>query len=195
MRNYNEEFEKMRMQLHENGYKEKDVTISSGKAMILGVLYALPFVIIFGLLYRFMLIERAHLSEVGGLSFYVMFIVIIAVSVVIHELLHGIGWAISSGKGRDVVRFNINAMMPSCACRGALKKKQYLIGVLTPFVILGLGSVLFVFIYPGTISLLTMIVNFVAAGADLIIAFNVLKERDSLIVDHPTEAGYIIFYK
>ena len=118
MRNYNEEFEKMRMQLHENGYKEKDVTISSGKAMILGVLYALPFVIIFGLLYRFMLIERAHLSEVGGLSFYVMFIVIIAVSVVIHELLHGIGWAISSGKGWDVVRFNINAMMPSCACRG-----------------------------------------------------------------------------
>ena len=195
MRNYNEEFEKMRMQLHENGYKDKDVTISSGKAMILGVLYALPFVIIFGLLYRFMLIERAHLSEVGGLSFYVMFIVIIAVSVVIHELLHGIGWAISSGKGWDVVRFNINAMMPSCACRGALKKKQYLIGVLTPFVILGLGSVLFVFIYPGTISLLTMIVNFVAAGADLIIAFNVLKERDSLIVDHPTEAGYIIFYK
>ena len=195
MRNYNEEFEKMRMQLHENGYKEKDVTISSGKAMILGVLYALSFVIIFGLLYRFMLIERAHLSEVGGLSFYVMFIVIIAVSVVIHELLHGIGWAISSGKGWDVVRFNINAMMPSCACRGALKKKQYLIGVLTPFVILGLGSVLFVFIYPGTISLLTMIVNFVAAGADLTIAFNVLKEQDSLIVDHPTEAGYIIFYK
>lgn len=53
----------------------------------------------------------------------------------------------------------------------------------------------FVFIYPGTISLLTMIVNFVAAGADLTIAFNVLKEQDSLIVDHPTEAGYIIFYK
>lgn len=66
---------------------------------------------------------------------------------------------------------------------------------MTPFVILGLGSVLFVFIYPGTISLLTMIVNFVAAGADLTIAFNVLKEQDSLIVDHPTEAGYIIFYK
>ena len=34
-----------------------------------------------------------------------------------------------------------------------------------------------------------------AAGADLVIAFNVLKEHDSLIVDHPTEAGYIIFCK
>lgn len=195
MSNYNEEFEKMKVQLNENGYKEKDVTISSGKAMALGVLYALPFVIIFGLLYRFLLIERAHLSEVGGLSFYIMFIAIIAISVVIHELLHGIGWAISSGNGWDVVRFNINAMMPSCACKAALKKQQYLIGVLTPFVILGLGSILFVFIYPGTISLLTMMVNFIASGADLVIAFNVLKEHDSLIVDHPTEAGYITFYK
>ena len=86
-------------------------------------------------------------------------------------------------------------MMPSCACKVALKKKQYLIGVLTPFVILGLGSILFVFIYPGTISLLTMMVNFIAAGADLVIALNVLKEQDSLIVDHPTEAGYVTFYK
>ena len=76
MSNYNEEFEKMKAQLHEKGYKEKNVTISSGKAMVLGVLYALPFVIIFGLLYRFLLIERAHLSEVGGLSFYIMFIVV-----------------------------------------------------------------------------------------------------------------------
>lgn len=190
-----EEFEKMKVQLHEKGYKEKDVTITSGKAMTLGVLYALPFVIVFGLLYRFLLIERAHLSEVGGLSFYIMFIVIIAISVVIHELLHGIGWAISSGKGWNVVRFNINAMMPSCACKVALEKKQYLIGVLTPFVILGIGSVLFVFIYPGTVSLLTMLVNFIAAGADLVIALNVLKEKESLIVDHPTEAGYITFYK
>ena len=195
MSNHNEEFEKMKRKLHEKGYKEKDVTISSGKAMILGVLYALPFVVILGLLYRFLLIEMAHLSEVGGLSFYIMFIVIIAVSVVIHELLHGIGWAIASSKGWDVVRFNINAMMPSCACKVALKKKQYLIGVLTPFVVLGLSSILFVFIYPGTISLLTMMVNFIAAGADLVIAINVLKEHNSLIVDHQTEAGYIIFYK
>ena len=38
-----------------------------------------------------------------------------------------------------------------------------------------------------------MIVNFISAGADLIIARNVLKERDDLIADHPKEAGYIAF--
>ena len=195
MDKHRENFEEIRAQLHEQGYHEKDVTITSGKAMILGVFYALPFVIIFGLLYRFFLVDRAYLLEVSGLSFYIIFIVIIAISVVIHELLHGVGWAVASGKGWNVVRFNINAMMPSCACKVALEKKSYLFGVLTPFVVLGFGSVFFIFIYPGTVSFLTMLVNFISAGADLIIACNVLKERDVLIADHPKEAGYIAFYR
>lgn len=195
MDKHSENFEKIKAQLQEQGYHEKDITITSGKAMVSGVFYALPFVIIFGLLYRFLLIDRAYLLEVSGLSFYIMFLAIIAVSVVIHELLHGVGWAVASGEGWNVVRFNINAMMPSCACKVALDKKSYLFGVLTPFVVLGLGSICFIFIYPGTVSFLTMIVNFVSAGADLMIACNVLKERDVLIADHPKEAGYIAFYR
>ena len=85
--------------------------------------------------------------------------------------------------------------MPSCACKAVLKKRAYLAGVLAPFTVLGGGSVLFIFIYPGTVSLLTMMVNFISAGADLMIAFQVLKERDGFIADHPTEAGYIVFYR
>ncbi|MCI9019552.1 MAG: DUF3267 domain-containing protein [Eubacterium sp.] len=191
----NENFEEIKAQLHKQGYHEKDVTITSGKAMISGAAYALPFVIAFGLLYRFLLIERAYLLEASGLSFYIIFIAIIAVSAVIHELLHGAGWAAASGKGWNVVRFNINAMMPSCACKVPLEKKAYLFGVLTPFAVLGAGSVCFLFLYPGTVSFLTMIVNVISAGADLLIACNVLKERDVLIADHPTEAGYIAFYR
>jgi hypothetical protein len=188
-------FEKMKAQLCENGYREKDVTTTSGRAMAYGVLYALPFVLVFGLMYRLLLVERAHLLEVSGLSFYCVFIAVIVISVVIHELLHGVGWAAASGKGWNVVRFNINAMMPSCASKAALEKRAYLTGVLMPFIVLGFGSVVFIFMYPGTVSLLTMMVNFISAGADLMIAFHVLKEGDALIVDHPTKAGYIAFYK
>lgn len=195
MSGQSEEFEKTEVQLRDKGYREKDVTLSSGKAMGFGLLYALPFVLILGLLYRFLLIKKAHLLETSGPSFYLLFIAIIAVCVVIHELLHGVGWAAASGKGWDVVRFNISAMMPSCACKAALKKKQYLIGVLTPFVVLGLSSILFVFLYPGTISMLTLLVNFIGAGADLVIAAALAKEPDGLILDHPTQAGYILFYK
>ena len=49
------------------------------------------------------------------------------------------------------------------------------------------------FVCPGTVSVLTMLVNFLLAGADLLIAFSALRERGALIADHPTQAGYAAF--
>ena len=91
--------------------------------------------------------------------------------------------------------FNISALMPSCACKAALTRGQYLVGVLLPFLVLGTGSAVFLFLYPGTVSVLTMAVNFVAAGADLLIALRAARERGALIADHPTEVGYIAYFK
>ena len=189
------DFNKITASLKAQGYREKRVTITSAQAIVKGTLYALPFVLAFGLAYRFLLIDRAYLSEVAGVSFYAVFIGITVVSVILHELFHGIGWALSSGKGWDAVHFNISAFMPSCACQAALSKRKYLAGVLLPIAVLGGASVIFLFLYPGTFSVLTMIVNFILAGADIMIALRVLKEKDVLIADHPTEAGYIAFYK
>lgn len=190
-----ENFRRLQADLHAGGYMAKDVTISPGRATVLGCLCALPFVLLFGVVYRLFFLERAHLLELGGVSFYLMFLAVIAVSVVLHELLHGIGWAIASRLGWKVVRFTVSAMMPNCACQAALSKKAYLCGVLAPFTVLGLGSILFVCAYPGTVSLLALMVNFVAAGADLLIALKVFREGPCLIVDHPTQAGYIAYYR
>ena len=69
----NKDFNRVQADLKANGFREKDVTIPSGKAMVLGIVYALPVRNNFGLIVSLSLIERAHLSEVGGLSFYIMF--------------------------------------------------------------------------------------------------------------------------
>ena len=42
------DFDKVQAGLKARGFQEKDVTIPSGKAMVLGVVCALPFVIVFG---------------------------------------------------------------------------------------------------------------------------------------------------
>lgn len=195
MKQANEQFQMLEEQLVEKGYSKKDVTLSSGKATILGLLYAFPLVMISVLCYRFVLFDRVEFSGAVGISFYAMFLAIMIVSVVIHEVLHGIGWAISSGKGWGIVRFHLSALTPSCACRTPLSKRAYLIGVLTPITVLGIVCILFLFIYPSDVSFLTAIVNFIAAGADLVIAWKVLGEKDVLIVDHPTEPGYIAYVK
>lgn len=179
-----------------NDYTKKDVTLTNSQAMIKGGLYSLIFVLILGFSYRFFLITRAVLMDISGIRFPILFIVIIFIVTVIHELLHAIGWVIISRKGWSIIKFNINAMIPSCACKVVLEKKQYLVGVLTPFIVLGIGSIIFLIVYPGTLSLLTMLVVFVEAGGDLVIAFSILKEKnETLISDHPTKAGYIAYNK
>ena len=189
------DFKEMQANFNKAGYTERKVTFSSKKATVLGGLSVLPLVVVFAVIYRIALVGRAHLTELTGPSFYFTLVPIIIVSIVVHELLHGIGWALSSGKGWSVVRFNINALMPSCACKVALSRGKYLIGVLLPFIVLGGGSIIFLFVYPGTISILTMAVNIVLAGADVLIAAKVLREKNALSADHPTEAGYIVFCK
>lgn len=189
------EFQHLQDDLNSVGYLKKDMILSSSRTMIVGTLYALPLVIIFGFVYRFLLLDHARLLEMNGLSFYIMFLAIIIVSVIIHECLHGLGWALFSGKSWSSIRFNFHAMMPSCACRIPLSREKYLIGVLLPVIVLGGSSVVFMFVHPGTVSVLTMIVNIILSGADIMIATSVIKEKGALIVDHPIEAGYVAFIK
>lgn len=68
-------------------------------ALVSMIIGALPFAAVFGAMYRLLLTDRAHLSDVGGIGFYAMFIGIVIVSALVHELLHGLGWALAGGRG------------------------------------------------------------------------------------------------
>ena len=78
-----------------------------------------------------------------------------------------------------------------CACRTVLPAKAYLIGTLLPFLVLGGGSFLLLFLFPGTVSVLAALVNLMLPGADLAISWRVLKSEAALIADSPDGAGFI----
>lgn len=188
--------EKVQETFVQSNYEAKDVTFTGTEALLKGGVLSVILVFIFGLSYRFLLSDKAVMLDISGIKFPILFIAICVVVTTVHELLHGLGWALASKKGWNVIKFNINAMMPSCSCKAILKKKQYLFGVLMPFIVLGIGSVCFLLIYPGTLSLLTMVVALGGTGGDLLIVFNILKENnDSFISDHPSKAGYIAYIK
>lgn len=119
-------FQALQLELQEAGYLEQNITFSSTRAITLGLLCALSFVALWGVIYRLFLIDRAQLSDAEGMAFYIMVLVIVAVSVFVHELLHGLGWAIFGKKGWTAIHFNINALMPTCTCQAALTKRQSL---------------------------------------------------------------------
>ena len=168
-------------------------TFSKSQAMIGGLLCALPFLVAVGCLFRFALRDRAQLMTLGGPAFTLAFLAIIAVSATLHELLHALGWMLAGGLRWRDVHFHLSAMMPTTSCERPLAKRAYLTGVLLPFAVLGLASLAFLVLSPGTLSLLAAFVNFTLAGADLLIAASVLREpRQARIADHPTLAGYIV---
>ena len=49
-------------------------------------------------------------------------------------------------------------------------------------------------VYPGTVSVLTVWVNLLLSGADLLIAWKVLRCGAMQVADHPNQAGFIGFF-
>ena len=57
--------------------------------------------------------------------------------------------------------------------------------------VLGGGSCIFLLLCPGTISVLAVLVNLILPGADLVIAWRVLRSGASMVADSPDQAGFI----
>ena len=169
------------------GWQAKRHTLTTSQTYLWGILFSLPFVLLAGGIYRMLLLHRAVLLDRTGL----ILLAVIIVSVPLHEALHGFGWKLAGRLHKGDVTFLLRSGIPMCACRTILSTKAYLIGTLLPFFIQGGGSFLFLFLCPGTISVLTALVNLMLPGADLAISWRVLRSEAALIADNPEGAGFI----
>jgi hypothetical protein len=62
-----------------------------------------------------------------------------------------------------------------------------------PFIVLGLGIFLASIITNSIFLLALSMFNIIAAGGDITIALMLLKHKNALIIDHPTECGFWAF--
>ena len=176
--------------LMQKGWIRRDYTLTGRQAYIWGTLMALPFVVFAGGLYRVFLLHRTILLSHTSL----ILLAVIVVSVPVHELLHGLGWKLAGRLEKDKIKFLFQHGMPMCACQAVLSARDYLIGVSLPFLVLGGGGMVFMIVYPGTVSVLTVWVNLLLSGADLLIAWKVLRCGAMQVADHPNQAGFIGFF-
>ncbi|WP_333627558.1 DUF3267 domain-containing protein [Sphingobacterium siyangense] len=182
-------------------YNKEKLTIDLLWANKFGLLILFPIVVVFGLPYY--LVWRSELDfkdMLGGLglsgSFYVFGIILLGIAV--HELIHGIAWAIFAKNGFKSMKFGVmwKLLTPYCHCKDALKVKEYIIGAIAPAILLGILPAI-VAIFNGSISLLIFGMFFtMAACGDFLIINLIRKENwDDLVEDHPTEAGCYIYRK
>lgn len=174
------------------------VTIDLVKANIFSIVILVVAAIAFLIPYFLIWKDRKPITEiVGGFGNRVLlFFIVMIVGVVVHELIHGVVFACFAKSGWKSIRFGILRKMftPYCHCNEPMRIPGYMLGAMMPCIILGIiPSVVALFI--GSLLLLLLGILFIATAAgDIWITWLLTKENPkSLVLDHPSEAGFYVF--
>lgn len=190
---------------HELEYEKVLKTISIERASRIGLIITIPVFLVFTVPY--VLIYDKGLSDLfeyfrNGISpakiaiGFLLFTAAVVIGIVLHELIHGITWALFAKKGFKSIRFGVlwKLLTPYCHCTEPLKIKHYLLGAITPALFLGFVpgiAGIVVESYPVTLFGIFFII---AAIGDFMIVYLLKNEKpDDYAQDHPSEAGCFVF--
>ena len=136
----------------------------------------------------------------GGISFgrpwsAMLFCIGIFAGVAVHELIHGFTWMWATHSGFRHLRFGLLRGGVYCHIDVPMSKRKYVVGALMPLLLLGVVPFLLSF---ATNSLWLMLFGAIFIGCamgDVLIVWAIRKEPpDTLVYDHPSEPGCIVYH-
>ena len=193
-----ERFEMIAEELSGRGYRRTDLTISIVNANIFAIFLLIPLAVIGALLFYI-----RHRTLAAGLGSYSLLYMAVAflILIVIHELIHGASWAIFTERHFRDIEFGFmkQYFTPYCTCVVPLSKGPYIFGALTPLILLGIVPMIIGILIGSMPVLIVGILMADAASGDIMIVWNILRYRSEaenvVYMDHPTQAGGVIFEK
>ncbi len=192
LQEYQEQYQRLVME----GYMAKDCTISVLRANVMAFVTAGPFAVLAVVLY---LSKWAGdtLSLTANLPGMLLFLAMLAVSIPVHEGLHGLAWSVVSKNGWRSIRFGVMrpSYTPYCHCKEPLGFFGYLFGALMPFMVLGAGTFVIAYLTGSGFFLAASVINLLAAGGDTTLALMMLPYTKAQFLDHPSECGFTAFCK
>ena len=124
-----------------------------------------------------------------------LFIVGFGVGVAVHELIHGFTWMWATRSGFSHLRFGLLQGGVYCHIDVPMSKRKYVVGALMPLLLLGVVPFLLSF---ATNSLWLMLFGACFIGCamgDVLIVWAIRKESpDTLVYDHPSEPGCVVYH-
>ncbi len=189
-----ENFEKIAEDMQQQGYQRHDLTVNITAANIFAIVLLIPlFVIGYGTYY--LVYRQLEFTGFNPLIFIIVFIILI----VIHELIHGLTWSLFTPRRFRDIEFGITkpSMNPYCTCLVPLEKNHYLLGTAMPLIILGILPMIAGIVLRNPLVLFYGIIMADGAAGDIMIIYNLLRYHSSgseiIYMDHPTEAGGVVF--
>ncbi len=192
-------FEALSERMLAQGYRRVELTVSIVKANVFAIVLLIPLLI--AGLGVFFLKNRSSGVGFEKPAALVLFVLAFAALIVVHELIHGLSWAVFTEHGWKDIEFGFmkQYMTPYCTCGVPLSKGQYIFGALMPLIVLGILPMI-VGILVGSLPLLFLgIIMADSAAGDILIVWKILRYRSEsgsvVYIDHPTQAGGVIFEK
>ena len=126
-----------------------------------------------------------------------LFLLLYAVSIFVHEFIHGFFWHFPCKKKWGSIDFGFNPknITPYCHCCEALSVPVYFWGAIAPTLLLGVLPII-IGIFSGILFLVTLgVVGVVGGCGDILVIWTLRKHKDCQLFDHPYEVGYAYFVK
>jgi hypothetical protein len=183
---------------HENQFNNtlpqgEEHIISIEKANIIALILIIPVTLIYALPYYFIWKENVFSSL--KLITLGIFLLSLPVGIILHELLHGITWALFVPGYFKSISFGIKweYLTPYCHSSAPLKVWQYVIGGLMPLIFMGIVPAIFsLFIGFKLLMFFAMFFTW-AAGGDIQVIWMLRKfGRNQMVLDHPNDPGFIV---
>lgn len=177
--------------------QNQKITISIKKANLYGLLFIPVLGSLLFFYYSFWSFPnlKPHINSPKSILF---FLFVILLSVIIHELIHGLFFIIFAKKSYKSVKIGFlwKHLTPYAHCKEPLKKKYYLTSVLMPGILLGLTPMIIGFLFGYFFLFVFGLFSTLAAGGDFIIFALAYKiSADKELLDHPSECGFFIIDK
>ena len=187
-------FEQTAQELTKQGYTRHDLTIGMGKASWIAIFLLIPlFIAGYGLYY--LVHHKIEMTGFNGAAFLIVFLLL----TVVHELIHGISWSIFTPNHFKDIAFGIMMpyLSPYCTCMAPLTKPRHIFGTVMPLILLGIvPAVIGIAAGIPMVLLMGLLMIDIATG-DILIILKILayktSAKDVVYMDHPTDAGGVIF--
>ncbi|MCK5103006.1 MAG: DUF3267 domain-containing protein [Cyclobacteriaceae bacterium] len=183
---------------------KKEVTMGAGEANIYALVFLIPIIIVLAIPYYYIWSEQFTMEkieeylEARDAWTYIdiaIGMVILLISIITHELLHGLGWSIYAKNGRKSIKFGVNwkFLTPYCHCKEPLLLNKYRFGSVLPAIILGIIPSI-IAIITGHLGLMAFGFFFTfAAGGDFLILWLLRNENSTdFVQDHADKIGCFI---
>lgn len=189
-------FEARAESLKSRGYRRVELTVGIVRANVFAVVLLIP--LLAAGIGAFLALRRSFTGLSGPVQMG-LFVVTLAVLIVVHELIHGLSWAIFARHHWKDIEFGFmkEYLTPYCTCLEPLTRGQYAFGAVMPLVLLGILPMI-IGVAIGSFPMLLMgIIMADSAAGDILIVWKILRYRSDagelVYMDHPTQAGGVIF--